>query len=149
MINDSIFLLGHRFREKKINLIKDFPPSLPDLTLDRLQIEQVLINILNNACDAIKEKGEIKISLKDYYIDPDNNQLNSGILISITNSGDKIPEEIIEQIFEPFFTTKPEGKGTGLGLSISKKIISRHSGSLKVQNTEIGPSFIIKLPFNI
>lgn len=149
LVDDSIFLLGHRFREKKINLIKDYPPSLPDLMIDRLQIEQVIINILNNACDAIKDRGEIKISLKEYSVDPDNNELSRGVLITIYNSGDKIPENIIEQIFEPFFTTKPEGKGTGLGLSISRKIILRHSGTIKVQNIETGPAFIIKLPYNI
>jgi len=149
LVDDTIFLLGHRLREKKINLIKDYPSAISNLMIDRLQIEQVIINILNNACDAIKNRGEIKISLKEYSVDPDNNEVSRGILITINNSGDKIPEDIIEQIFEPFFTTKPEGKGTGLGLSISRKIILRHSGTIKVQNTETGPAFIIKLPYNI
>lgn len=149
LVDDSIFLLGHRIREKKINLVKDYPSSLPELMIDRLQIEQVIINILNNACDAVKDRGEIKISLKEYSFDPDNSELSRGILIKIYNSGDKIPDNILDQIFEPFFTTKPEGKGTGLGLSISKKIILRHSGTIKVQNTETGPEFIIKLPYNI
>lgn len=149
LVDDSIFLLGHRFREKKINLIKEFPSSLPKLLIDKLQIEQVIINILNNACDAISEKGEIKISIKEYSSESDYGATPSGVSISISNSGQRIPGEIIDQIFEPFFTTKAEGKGTGLGLSISRKIVLRHSGTIKVKNTDSGPEFIIKLPYKI
>lgn len=146
VIDDSIYLLGHRFREKKIKLVKKYQSPLPELLIDRLQIEQVLINIFNNASDSINVSGEIGVNVEEYSEDHDSEEFSEGIIIRIRNTGDKIPEQLMSQIFEPFFTTKAEGKGTGLGLSISKKIIQRHGGSIEVINNETGPEFIIRLP---
>ncbi|MFO7524493.1 MAG: ATP-binding protein [Ignavibacteriaceae bacterium] len=146
VIDDSIYLLGHRFREKKIKLVKKYQSPLPELLIDRLQIEQVLINIFNNASDSMNVSGEIGVNVEEYSEDQNSEEFSEGIIIRIRNTGDKIPEQLISQIFEPFFTTKAEGKGTGLGLSISKKIIQRHGGSIEVINNETGPEFIIRLP---
>lgn len=147
VVDDSVFLLAHRFREKKIKLIKDYDPSLTELMIDRVQIEQVFVNILNNAFDSMNEGGSINITIKENLFESENHKAASGIIIQIKNSGEKIPENIITQIFEPFFTTKFGSSGTGLGLSISKKIILRHGGSIAAENTEIGPMFTIKLPY--
>lgn len=147
VIDDSVFLLAHRFREKKIKLIKDYNDSFPELMIDRVQIEQVFINILNNAFDSMNEGGSINITVKKNLSEHKSSNVSAGILIQIKNNGEKIPENIINQIFEPFFTTKHGSDGTGLGLSISKKIIVRHAGSIIAENTESGPIFTIKLPY--
>lgn len=147
VIDESVYLLTHRFREKKIKLIKDFAATIPELSIDRVQIEQVFINILNNALDSMKQEGSINITVKDYLPESKSTNCSQGILIQIKNNGEKIPENIIDQIFEPFFTTKSGRDGTGLGLSISKKIIIRHGGSITAENTESGPMFSIKLPY--
>ena len=146
-IDDSVFLLAHRFREKKIKLIKDYGTSLPELMIDRVQIEQVFINILNNAFNSMTEEDSINITVKENLSESESSHAPGGIIIQIKNSGEKIPENIINQIFEPFFTTKHGSDGTGLGLSISKKIILRHGGSITAENTETGPMFTIKLPY--
>jgi signal transduction histidine kinase len=147
VIDDSVFLLAHRFREKKIKFIKDYGTTFPELMIDRVQIEQVFINILNNAFDSMNEGGSINITVKENLSESESSKAPGGVIIQIKNSGEKIPENIINQIFEPFFTTKHESDGTGLGLSISKKIILRHGGSIIAENTETGPMFTIKLPY--
>jgi len=115
--------------------------------IDRVQIEQVFINILNNAFNSMTEEDSINITVKENLSESESSHAPGGIIIQIKNSGEKIPENIINQIFEPFFTTKHGSDGTGLGLSISKKIILRHGGSITAENTETGPMFTIKLPY--
>lgn len=146
VLEDSLYLLGHRFREKQILVVKEFDLHSYDYFFDKLQLEQVFINILNNAVDEMEIGGTITLSIKTILGESENASFQSGIEIRIHNSGNQIPEQNIHQIFEAFFTTKPDGKGTGLGLSISKKIIQRHEGTIEVKNTDSGPVFIIRLP---
>lgn len=146
VLEDSLYLLGHRFREKQILVVKEFDLHSYDYFFDKLQLEQVFINILNNAVDEMEIGGTITLSIKTILGESENASFQSGIEIRIHNSGNQIPEQNIHQIFEAFFTTKPDGKGTGLGLSISKKIIQRHEGTIEVENTDSGPVFIIRLP---
>ena len=107
-----------------------------------VQISQVILNILNNAYDAVMEDDDpkqrwVKVSTQTY-----GNQVQ----IKISNGGNIIPNEVVERIFDPFFTTKPVGKGTGLGLSISKGILEAHSGKLSVETSEGYTSFVLHLP---
>ena len=109
------------------------------------ELQQVLINLLNNAKDILVEKEVLKplvtLSIKD-----DNNK----ITIYVSDNGGGIPASIIEKIFDPYFTTKHEAIGTGIGLYMSKKIITEYfDGSLEVQNEEHGAKFIISIPKNI
>ena len=74
-------------------------------------------------------------------------KINNSIELTVKDSGNSIPQNIIDKIFQPFFTTKPTGQGTGLGLSLSYDIVKTHGGSLKVESTEgTGSVFIIQLP---
>ncbi len=102
------------------------------------QLNQVFMNILSNAVDAIQDKGTITIS---------TSKSNGSIRISIKDAGGGIPEDIQSKIFEPFFTTKEVGHGTGLGLSICHSIIEKHNGSIDVKS-EVGKGseFVIVLP---
>lgn len=102
------------------------------------ELSQVFMNLLNNAQQAIAEKGEITISTAR-----EGNQL----VTRIRDDGNGIPDDVKEKIFDPFFTTKPPGVGTGLGLSLSYSIISQHGGSIVCESTEgIGTEFVVSLP---
>ncbi len=121
----------------KATVVKDFG-SLPPIPCYPQQLNQVFLNILVNAAQAIEEKGEIKITTR-----VDQNK----VVVAISDNGSGIPVDIKDKIFEPFFTTKEVGKGTGLGLSISFDIIKEHQGQIWIESEEgQGTTFIIELP---
>lgn len=130
----SKFIIG----KKKINLKKSLQKNLPLIEFDKAQIEEVILNIITNAVQAIHSEGEINISTKSG---------GGFIKIDITDDGPGIPKENIEKIFQPFYSSKEYGKGTGLGLSIAKRIISLHNGLLNVKSSKgKGTTFTILLP---
>ncbi|MDP3981029.1 MAG: response regulator [Chlamydiota bacterium] len=112
--------------------------DIPEVECVLGQINQVLMNILLNAMDAIQATGDVWIS---------TSKKDDQVELTIKDNGSGIPKDIQERIFEPFFTTKDVGKGTGLGLSISHKIIENHHGSIRCEsNNGSGAAFIICLP---
>lgn len=131
-------LCPERFKKQGIELIIDHDTNT-NVLCRSIQMSQVLINLLNNAYDAIKNNNDrwIRISTVDF---PDK------VEIAITDSGLGIPEEVQRQLFRPLFTTKPAGTGTGLGLSISQKIIIDHGGSLTLDANSKNTRFVIRLP---
>lgn len=121
----------------KTKLEKDFG-DIPLIKCNMGQLNQVFMNILLNAAQAIVAQGEIHIKTWEE---------NENICIAITDTGCGMPPEVINRIFEPFFTTKEVGKGTGLGLSISYEIIKKHGGEIKVDSQiGSGTTFTIKIP---
>ena len=127
-----------QFDVENIKLIKNYDPDLPLINVDPDRISQVFLNLINNAGDAIKEKGTITVAtdIKDGFV-----------RIKIQDNGMGMEPEQIEQIFNPFYTTKEPGRGTGLGLSISLKIIDTMNGSLEVQSLPgQGSLFTVSLP---
>jgi signal transduction histidine kinase len=149
IIEECVYMLGHRFRARQISVKQKYSPSIPKILIDRGQIEQVFINILNNAVDAIESPGLITIEVLkvggDY--DPEREFSGDGISIQIKDNGSGIKSANIDNIFHPFFSTKPPSKGTGLGLYISKSIVQRYHGSIKVSSDgETGTVFEIILP---
>ncbi len=106
--------------------------------VNRVQILQVLVNILNNAYDAMNDHGQIRV---------DSHIADGGVEITVTDTGPGIPDDVLPHIFEPFFTTKSDGKGTGLGLAICHGIVTSHGGTLAV-STRLGKgtTFTIRLP---
>lgn len=123
--------------KSKADVRKEFG-NIPKIECDIYSLEQVFVNILVNAIDAIEKKGIIKI--KTFSAD-------NYIVIQISDTGKGIPKREINKIFDPFYTTKAPDKGTGLGLSISYNIIQRHNGKIDVES-EVGKgtTFTIKLP---
>ena len=120
-----------------IALEKDFG-DLPAVRCYPAQLNQVFMNLVMNACDALEGKGTIEVRTRP---------ANGGVSLEITDDGPGIPSQVRERIFEPFFTTKPVGQGTGLGLSISHGIVERHGGSLSVECPPGGgTTFRIQLP---
>ncbi|MEK7307422.1 MAG: ATP-binding protein, partial [Nitrospirota bacterium] len=122
-----------------INLKLDLDPNLPMTLADEHQMEQVFMNILNNACQAMNEKGGVLIV----------RSCKSGkhIIFEISDTGPGIPDENINKIFDPFFTDKTTGAGTGLGLSICHGIINEHMGDISVGSMPNNTTFTIRLPF--
>ena len=120
-----------------VALEKDFG-DLPAVRCYPAQLNQVFMNLVMNACDALEGKGTIEVRTRP---------ANDGVSLEITDDGPGIPSQVRERIFEPFFTTKPVGQGTGLGLSISHGIVERHGGSLSVECPPGGgTTFRIQLP---
>jgi signal transduction histidine kinase len=102
------------------------------------QLQQVLLNLALNACVAMPNGGHLTIATKAG---------DGRVLMSVTDTGCGIKEELLEKIFEPFFTTQPVGKGTGLGLSVTFGIVEQHGGTLEVHSQEgQGSTFTISLP---
>lgn len=139
-IHDNIDLaltILHNQYKYSIDIIRNYG-TLPEVYCYSGKMNQVFMNLLSNAIQAIPEKGIITITTRD--ISPD-------IEISIKDTGIGIPREIIGKVFDPFFTTKDEGKGTGMGLSIVYSIIEEHNGKIVVESQEgKGTEFIITLP---
>jgi signal transduction histidine kinase len=134
---DSTLILLHNKYKNRIEIIKNYG-DLPLVECYPGQLNQVFMNILSNAVDAIDDKGTITI----------NTSLSNGFIkIGIKDTGQGIPENIREKIFDPFYTTKGVGKGTGLGLSITQSIIEKHKGRIHVKSEKgKGTEFIISLP---
>lgn len=143
LIEDSVGLLKNQALIKDVNLSFQGTNNLPPLTLDRNQLQSVLINMIINALDATPSGGHINIETTKA-----NNQENeSGVEIKISDTGTGIIEENLDLLFDPFFTTKEVGKGTGLGLAVTAGIIERHGGTIKVHSQEgEGTTFTIWMP---
>ncbi len=139
---ESVFrLTEYLIRKGNVTLVPALPLTSVMATYDAQQIEQVLINLVTNAVQAMPDGGTLDVSLKEHDDD---------LVITMRDSGVGIPEEDIVRIFDPFFTTKPEGEGTGLGLSVSYGIVSRHGGHIGVESeVGIGTTFIVSLPLRV
>jgi two-component system NtrC family sensor kinase len=125
-----------------VEIVRQFSPDLPIIQADPGQLQQVFINMLNNAAEAIEGGGTITLTTR-----PVNSQW---VEIKVSDTGCGIPEENLGKLFIPFFTTKPPGKGTGLGLSIVYGIVKMHRGQITVQS-EVGKgtTFTITLPVRL
>jgi signal transduction histidine kinase len=139
-------LIGGRVRVKT-----EVSPHLPEVAADSSRLEQVLVNLILNALDAMPTGGELTLCTKLVSSDavPGNKSgMNRQIvLITVTDTGMGMPENIRRSIFDPFFTTKPANEGAGLGLSSAQAIVRQHNGQIEVQSAPgTGTTFRIFLP---
>jgi len=142
VLDETINFLENEARYRNIDIQTDYNPDLPAITSDSTQLQQVFLNIFNNAIDAIGKDGEILIHTS--LITKTN-----AVAIEISDNGPGIPKEVLNKIFDPFFTTKEVGKGTGLGLSISYSIVEKLGGRMMVASQEgEGTTFTIYLPMD-
>lgn len=152
VIEESFLMVGEQLRLRNIEVIKNLDPELPKIKGDTNQLEQVVLNLITNARDAITGKngdeggdnpqGE-SIEIVTSKIAPDDNYIG----IHVKDTGTGIKKKDLDSIFDPFYSTKEVGKGTGLGLSISYGIIHEHNGNIEVSNTgPDGTTFSIRLP---
>lgn len=138
-IDTTLNILHNKFKYK-ITVHKDYEPNMPKIEAYGGQLNQVFMNILDNAAYAVsdKERGDVYIRLRT---------TNKYAVIEIEDNGKGMDAKTRDKIFNPFFTTKPVGQGSGLGLSISYKVIKNHKGNIEVYSTPgKGTKFIITLP---
>ena len=148
IIERALLLVKHQLDTGQTRVTRELARSLPPLTLDEFKIEQVFVNLITNAIQAIDGGGEITVRSSattlgigdsvgyrqtDRYVPGER-----VVLVQIDDSGPGIPEQHAAKVFVPFFTTKPTGVGTGLGLSVCQQIIDMHGGSIEIANREVG-----------
>jgi two-component system, NtrC family, sensor kinase len=134
-IESTLRILQHQLRSR-IRIVKEFG-DIPEIECLPNQLNQVFMNMLLNAAQAIKDRGEITV--KTYR---DGNTVK----VAIRDSGVGIPPEHLGKVFDPGFTTKGVGVGTGLGLSICYKIVQDHGGTIEVESSKRGTTFTMSLP---
>jgi two-component system NtrC family sensor kinase len=140
LLDETTGFLENEARYVNIQFVKQYAENVPVITSDLSQIQQVVLNLFNNAIDAIGHDGTITVSTR--YLEKSDE-----VEINVADTGKGIAENDLNKIFDPFFTTKEVGKGTGLGLSISYSIIEKLGGKLKVQSkVGAGTVFTLLLP---
>ena len=151
LCDEYLRLSYHGLRAKNKSFNADFKADLdkrlPEIKVVPQDFGRVLLNLINNAFFAVNEKS--KTENKDFKpsVIVKTKLEKTKVIISVSDNGSGIPEDVKEKIFQPFFTTKPTGEGTGLGLSLSYDIVTAHGGELKVEtNEDEGTEFIIILP---
>ncbi len=140
VVSNTFSLIEKQALFHNIKVNKDFQKDLPSILGDNSQLQQVFMNVILNAVQAIGDVGELTI--KTYHDKKDDM-----VVVDVTDTGCGIPEELIDRIFDPFFTTKEVGEGTGLGLAIAYGIVTRHNGRMSVKSkVGEGSTFTIKIP---
>ena len=143
VLEDSVTLIQHRIELQKRKIVKELGKSLPKVLIDKRRMEQVFINLLLNASQAIPGGGKLFIRSYLTRLNKSNNRMSgkdiggfkfgeNAVGVEIEDTGVGIPEKNLDKVFEPFFTTKRLGGGTGLGLSVTKNIIDIHKGLIEI-----------------
>jgi len=138
VVDKTLSLLEGQSIFQNVRTIRSLQPSIPPASIDAGQLQQVVVNIVLNAVDAMEEAGTLTV---ETCAVPDSGQ----VLVKIGDTGKGIPSDIMPYIFEPFFTTKKVGKGTGLGLSIVHGIVTRAGGKVEVKSSPRGTTFTVRL----
>jgi two-component system NtrC family sensor kinase len=139
LLEDIVAISAQRAKYGKVEILTHLKPGLPEVTASLSEMQQVFLNLINNALDAMDKKGG-RLSLSTRAED-------AQVVVEVADTGAGIPAPYLGRIFDPFFTTKPVGKGTGLGLSICYGIVKRMRGRLEVKSTVgAGSTFSVYLP---
>jgi PAS domain S-box-containing protein len=153
-LESTLLLVQSRLRGR-VRILRYYDRSIPPVLCFPGQLNQVFMNLVTNAIDALEEAGRIRegkacleLTTEWQKITTDDEPVDL-LHISFRNNGDPIPESIRARVFEPFFTTKGVGKGTGLGLSISYGIVQKHRGTMTVESTPNTTTFTISIPANL
>jgi signal transduction histidine kinase len=142
LIEQTLFLNSNLLKITGVKVSTDLDPNLPDLVGSEDQLQQVFMNLISNAAEAVEAGGGGRLNIETNYALGDDT-----LVVDFRDSGIGIPEENISKLFEPFFTTKKKGKGVGLGLSVAYGIIQEHGGSINVKSKEgEGTTFHVKFP---
>jgi two-component system NtrC family sensor kinase len=135
----ALFLCNRRFQQRNVGVTSEYGDDVSTVIGDPNQLQQVILNLLNNAADACSSGGMVTIRTGEVA--------HHSMYLEVSDDGEGIDATHLEKVFEPFFTTKPEGEGTGLGLSISYGIIEDHGGTITIgSDTGVGTTFKIVFP---
>ena len=149
VLQKALLLVRHATTRAHVLVGEDFESGLPPAMLDRNKIEQVIVNLMINAIDAMPGGGRLTVRTRQERLKEagpvtgarkrDGSRAGTGVIVvEIEDTGTGIPEAAQTRIFDPFFTTKPPGKGSGLGLAVCKSIVALHGGTIGVANKEGG-----------
>ena len=137
-LESTLIMLGHRLREDGITVVREYDDSVPTITANPAELNQVWTNLIDNAVDAMAGGGTLTVRT---YADA------SHVVVEIRDTGAGMTDEVAAHAFEPFFTTKEVGKGTGLGLDISRRIVvERHGGEIGVESEPGATVVRVRLP---
>lgn len=132
-------LLESRARTQETRVALEVEPGTPRIMANRIQLEQVLVNLGINALDAIERGGRVVLRIRRWD--------EVSVAVEVSDDGPGIPKQIRQRIFEPFFTTKAPGKGTGLGLSLVYQIVQQHGGAIDIDSeVGVGTTIRVRLP---
>jgi len=141
VILEMVVLLGNEAKRHSITMITDLAAGLPQVMADRVQLQQLLMNLMLNGIEAMREPGG-ELRIRSHFAE------DGQLLISVADTGVGLPTEDLEKMFDAFFTTKPQG--TGLGLAISRSIVTSHGGRIwAATNSGRGATFHIALPLTV
>ena len=135
-IDSTLVILQNKLQDR-VKISRSYADDLPLIEAYGSELNQVWTNLIDNAIDAMRGEGEIRITTR---------RNGSGVIVEIQDSGSGIPSEIMPKIYDPFFTTKPVGQGAGLGLNIVHNIINKHNGRIDIQSDPGHTIFKIQLP---
>jgi signal transduction histidine kinase len=138
-LDNTLVILRHKIKPA-LTIVRDYAPDLPRIEAYAGELNQVWTNIIDNALDALGERGEIRLSTR---------RESDGITVEIADNGPGIPPEIQSRVFEAFFTTKAPGVGTGLGLNIAYNIVHKHYGDIQIKSRPGATRFIVCLPLRL
>ena len=149
VLQKALHLVRHALTKAHILVVEEFESELPPVLLDQTKIEQVLVNLIINAVDAMPDGGTLVARTRRERPNGAGPRAGirrtgrsriraSAVVVEIEDTGTGIEESVREKLFDPFFTTKPPGKGTGLGLAVSKSIVALHGGTIGIANKEGG-----------
>jgi two-component system NtrC family sensor kinase len=143
VVRETLALRAYEQRVTNVSVIDALAAGLPNVFADGHQVQQVLLNIVINAEQAMLSANGRGILVVRTWHDPDQ----ESVILEINDDGPGIPDDLQPKIFEPFFTTKEVGKGTGLGLSVAYAIVQEHGGRIRLESRPgIGASFYVELP---
>ena len=136
-VDNTLTMLGHKLREKAIQLIRQYQEDLPLIPAHEGELNQVWTNLIDNAIDAMDEGGELTLKARENDV---------WVEVEVVDDGPGIPDEVRRRMFEPFFTTKEVGVGTGLGLGIAQRIVRTHQGHIEVRSEPGETVMCVRLP---
>jgi len=136
-LRDTIQVLGSKVADRQATVTIDVEPDLPRVRANGGELNQVWMNLLDNALDAIGPGGHVAVAAR---------RALDRVVVTVVDDGPGVPEEIQARIFDPFFTTKPPGQGTGLGLDLARRLVRRYRGEITVESRPGQTTFSVSLP---
>jgi signal transduction histidine kinase len=139
-LESTLKMLSHKLRKANVDVVREYDRALPRVCAYGSELNQVWTNLIDNAIDAMKDKGKGTLTLR-------TSRHHEEAIVEIVDDGPGIPEPVQTRIFEPFFTTKGVGEGSGLGLDIARRIVkTRHKGEIRFESKPGGTTFEVRLP---